>query len=268
MKKCILVGLLIVLLCSTTFAGSLGSFTSSLLSGGSSGGGGLGNSLGSLLDGCCSESSIEGFRSFLYGIDLNKWYFSSPWNYNSSGSMTVPGELNDSKRLFLFHSDFEWRYMPATKVDEEIMGYRTQAKLYSVLLLNLGFYYQHLWQDLGTGFQEDQSLVGMYITFGGWITKNFNIDFGVGLVAIEGDSPKESAGGVSANADGTIMAAPGLMLRWSFSYTWFETNHLIDAEISLGYIVKIIEFRIGAWMMETDGADELWGPYAGLAIWI
>ena len=77
----------------------------------------------------------------------------------------------------------------------------------------------------------------------------------------------EDVGGVSFNAEGTFMTLPSLMLRYRWSYTWFETNKLIDADISFGYVLYILELRVGFWYMDTSGADPLMGPYAGVALW-
>ena len=41
----------------------------------------------------------------------------------------------------------------------------------------------------------------------------------------------------------------------------------LEADISIGYIFKILELRAGMWLMDTDGANALWGPYVGVAIW-
>ena len=176
MKKLFFTGLIIFLLCSTVFAGSLGKFSSAAK--GSSGGTSGSGFLESFLDSCCSEAAIAGFRAVFYAAAWHPWYFCSPWNYGQTGSMTVAADKSDSRRIFTMHTDFEWRYMPGTETENDIMGYRVQTKLYSVMLFNFGVYFQNLWQDTGLGFQDDQRLGGVYFTFGGWVTKNFNIDFG------------------------------------------------------------------------------------------
>ena len=77
----------------------------------------------------------------------------------------------------------------------------------------------------------------------------------------------EGAAGISFNAEGTLMPASSLLIRWRFSYSWMDTNHLSDLDLSVGYIFFFTEVRIGLWLMDTDGADSLWGPYFGIAFW-
>ncbi len=263
-KKVLFISFILVLLSTTAFAGSLGDFSSAI-------GGGGGDFVKGCLDGCCSEAAFHGMRAFFYGASQANWYYTYPWYYNRYGRITIHDQSVEQAHTtpFLLHLDYEGRWMPEGNDpgDGEISGYRVNAKMYTRAFMNFGAYYQQLWESIELADDEHQHVWGFYFTFGGWIAENVNIDFGFGLVGLGGSGMSEDVGGVSFNAEGTFMTLPGMMLRYRWSYTWFETNRLIDADISFGYVLFILELRVGFWYMDTSGADPLLGPYAGIALW-
>ena len=266
LKKIIITTCILLLLTSSVYAGKLGGFS------GAVGGGGGGDFIEGCLDACCSEAAFHGLRAFFYGAGHASWHYTYPWYYHRYGRLTVHESNIEPAHTtpFLFHLDFEARFMPDDGNDPnegDIFGYRANAKIYTRAFFNFGAYYQQLWEDIEVGDDEHQHIWGFYFTVGGWVGENVNLDFGFGLVGLGGSGMSGDVGGVSFNAEGTFMTVPGLMFRYRWSYTWFEYNKLIDADISIGYILVILELRAGFWYMDTSGADALFGPYIGAALW-